>query len=353
MKIEAAEVCLPCVDLAATLAWFVDELGFRLESIMPADDPTEAVIAGHGLRLGLERVAGPIEPGAAGRLRLRCQDLDEARELVAPNGTVVALAPADAALDIPPLAPRFELARRDAASWHRGRAGMRYRDLIPSRQGGRFIASHIHIPTGGPVPDAVHYHRVRVQLLLCYRGWVRVVYEDQGPAFVLEPGDCVLQPPSIRHRVLDSSDGFEIVEFGCPAAHPTYLDHALALPNSRVDPERRFEGQRFVRDRAAGARWQPDGLAGFAVRELGIAAATAGLAAAAILRAGEDAGARVSLSHDGELRFGFVLDGRATLELDGAAHPLAAADAFVVPPARGATLVASPGFELFEVRVRG
>jgi hypothetical protein len=48
---------------------------------------------------------------------------------------------------------------------------MQYRDLLPSRLGGRYIASHIRIPDGGPVPDYVHYHRVRFQMIFCKAGW--------------------------------------------------------------------------------------------------------------------------------------------------------------------------------------
>ena len=62
---------------------------------------------------------------------------------------------------------------------------MTYRDLLPERLGGRFIASHITIADGGPVPDYVHHHDIRFQVIHCVRGWVRVVYEDQGPPFVL------------------------------------------------------------------------------------------------------------------------------------------------------------------------
>src|SRR3546814_7577110 len=104
---------------------------------------------------------------------------------------------------------------------------MHYRDLIPGRLGGRFIASHIRIPDGGEVADYVHYHRVRFQMIFCKTGWVRVVYEDQGPPFVLHAGDCVLQPPQIRHRVLEASAGLEVVELGCPAVHETCADHGL------------------------------------------------------------------------------------------------------------------------------
>ena len=89
---------------------------------------------------------------------------------------------------------------------------MRYRDLVPDRQGGRFIASHIRIDAAGEVPDYVHYHRVHFQFLYCRRGRVRVVYEDQGPPFDFVAGDCILQPPGIRHRVLECSAGLEVVE---------------------------------------------------------------------------------------------------------------------------------------------
>ena len=117
---------------------------------------------------------------------------------------------------------------------------MQYRDLIPDRQGGRYIASHIRIPDGGPVPDYVHFHEIRFQLIYCYRGWVRVVYEDQGEPFVMNAGDCVLQPPLIRHRVLESSAGLEVVEIGVPAVHATHVDHERALPTpaatTRAEP---------------------------------------------------------------------------------------------------------------------
>ena len=73
---------------------------------------------------------------------------------------------------------------------------MLYRDLIPDRLGGSaIVASHIRIAEGGPVGDSVHFHRVGFQLIFCYRGWVEVVYEDQGPPFVLRAGDCVIQEP--------------------------------------------------------------------------------------------------------------------------------------------------------------
>ncbi|MEJ7721708.1 MAG: hypothetical protein WKF58_15315 [Ilumatobacteraceae bacterium] len=133
--------------------------------------------------------------------------------------------------DLPALDDALVISRPSAEPGPAGRAGMRYRDLIPARHGGRFIASHIVIPDGGPVPDYVHHHRIRFQVIVCAAGWVRVVYEDQGPPFVLEAGDCVLQPPGIRHRVLEASPGAEVVELSCPGEHETHVDHVLTLPN--------------------------------------------------------------------------------------------------------------------------
>jgi hypothetical protein len=49
-------------------------------------------------------------------------------------------------------------------------------------------------------------------------------------------GDMVLQPPGIRHRVLESSPGLEVVEISCPALHETFADHEMELPNGKDRP---------------------------------------------------------------------------------------------------------------------
>ena len=102
---------------------------------------------------------------------------------------------------------------------------------------------------------------------------------------MLHAGDCVLQPPEIRHRVLESSPRLEVVEIGCPAEHETHADHSLALPTAILDPQRDFSGQRFVRHVASEARWTASRTPGFEYRDLGIAAATDGLAGGVVKRA--------------------------------------------------------------------
>ena len=167
----AAEVCLPSTDLAADIAFLERTLGFRLDTIYPADDPAVATLSGHGLRLRLER--GSAAPPA--ELRLLCHDPDRfaggTRDFVAPNGVRVRLVDAESPFETPRVAHAFMVRRlKDASPWVIGRAGMHYRDLIPGRLGGSIIASHIRIPDAGPVPEMVHYHAVGFQLNFCYTG---------------------------------------------------------------------------------------------------------------------------------------------------------------------------------------
>ncbi|HWI75836.1 MAG TPA: cupin domain-containing protein, partial [Sphingomicrobium sp.] len=162
------EIELVCTELAPALE-LLRGSGLRLDVIYPADSPHTAILTKDGATVRLTS-----EPGAP------------------------------LAESLAPFKPEFVLTRAGDDSGA-GRAGMLYRDLIPSRLGGRYIASHISIPDGGPVSDWVHYHQVRFQMIYVRSGWVRVVYEDQGDPFVMEAGDLVLQPPEIRHRVLESS----------------------------------------------------------------------------------------------------------------------------------------------------
>jgi len=290
----------------------IDDLwrdGFRLDLIYPADDPHTAVLSHGG---------------------------EQARVTTRPDASPI---PAD----LPPFAPEFVLTRAGGSSDH-GRAGMLYRDLIPSRLGGRYIGSHIAIPGGGPVSDWVHYHRIAFQIIYVRRGWVRVVYEGQGEPFVMKPGDFVLQPPLIRHRVLESSRGLEVVEITAPAMHETFADHAMELPNG-VDEARMFGGQRFLRRVAAETPWTP--FAGGEAQETGLAEATGGLAEARTIRA---CGGPIHFApHDGELVFGFVLDGTATLDYREQAE-LRPGDSFVIPPNHAWSLIgASADFRLLHV----
>lgn len=338
-----AEIVLPAGDLDRTVTFFTDELGFRLESIFPADEPRVAVLSGQGVRLRLDADADAA--GAAGVLRVA--DVGRIGTVTAPNGTVVELVESSRQEpELPAADPSLVVRRVAEGEWITGRAGMRYRDLVPGRQGGRFIASHIRIDEGGPVPDYVHFHRVRFQALHVVRGWVRVVYQDQGEPFVLEAGDGVLQPPTIRHRVLECSDGLEVVEVAAPALHETLVEHELELPNGRR-PDARHGGQRFARYRAEGATWVR-GDDGWERRDSGFADATGGELDLRIARPA----AAGAAGDDGTERFLFVLRGPVVLDAAGERTELAAGDAAYLPPDAGARLEPTDGTELLEVRPR-
>ena len=306
---EVAEVVVPCFDLDETLSFFLNSLGFRVEMITPADNPNTAIISGYGVRLCLRS-------GGSGRditLRLNSNSR-QTQTLHAPNGMTVEIINASADVVLPELKESLVVTPLTSdASWTVGRAGMRYRDLIPSRLGGAFIASHIHIPNGGPVPDYVHYHRIKFQMIYCKRGWVRVVYEDQGESFVMNTGDCVLQPPEIRHQVLESSDNLEVIEIGAPAEHETFAEHTITLPTPTSQPNRDFAGQRFVRHIADQTPWLPWHVSGFEARNTGIDLATSGYANAMTIRAKKSAVFAES-KHQNQLMFIFILSGSATIE---------------------------------------
>ncbi len=244
MNTDTSFETIPCPDLDASVDYYTKQLGYRLDMMVPADSPTAALVSKDGETVKLDlspcfsrpnRDEGPTEVGTQ-------------------NG------------------------------WVTGRAGMGYRDLIPGRLDGEVIASHIRLTKGGPVADYVHYHKVRFQMIYCLKGRIKVVYEDQGPPFWLETGDCVLQPPEIRHRVLECTTGAEVIEVGMPAVHETWVEHEIKLPTSRIFADREFGGQRFLRHIESEAEWKASEPDGVEERDTGIYVATGGFADVRVAR---------------------------------------------------------------------
>lgn len=350
---EAAQlqVVVPCPDLDAAIEFYTRGLGLRLDMIMPADAPHTAIVSGHGVRLRLERDGDAGAPtlhlqGGAGRW----PDLADATP---PEGIRLRRAtPAATPLAAAPVG--IVVGRNDADAWVRGRAGMDYRDLLPGRLGGRVIASHIRIATGGPVDDYVHFHDVALQLIYCRRGWVRVVYEDQGPPFVLQAGDCVLQPPGIRHRVLECSPGLEVIELACPAEHPTFRDHDMPLPTGRRRPRRRFGGQSFVRHVAEVAPWKRSRDRRSEYRDTGIGRATGNAARVRVVRALDGPARAGSLRTRAGWRVVVVLEGGVVLRHAAAGSlTLAAGDACAVPGHHAHAIDALPPAQWLDIDLAG
>jgi len=313
MNKKQIEKTIPCDDINCVLEHYTEKLGYSIESIFPADNPRSAIVfkGESRIQLGTEEIINTAT--------------------------------------IPPIKQSFTITELVSESaWIAGRAGMMYRDLIPDLQGGRFIASHIKIPDGGPVEDYVHYHKIRFQIIYIHKGWVRLVYEDQGSPFIMKEGDCVLQPPEIRHQVLECSSSFEAIEVSCPAEHLTNVDYDLTLPTSVFQPDRSYKGQIFHLHKSENAHCVPWYMSGFEYRDIGIAAATDGLASAQVGRFNRY-DTLTNYSHNGEFLFMFVLKGNCILHCNGQKN-LKTETAVVIPAQMNYSLKnCSDNFEILEV----
>ncbi|WP_166417591.1 cupin domain-containing protein [Cochlodiniinecator piscidefendens] len=349
-----AEIRLATAELRDDIPFFTKTLKMKMDMIYPADDPQVAVFSGHGVRVRVENGASE----APATLRILTEEPDQfaggERVLIAPNGTRIEIDDLNPPLVMPETEHAFVVRRlKDQAPWVIGRAGMQYRDLVPSRLGGSIIASHIRIPDGGPVPDMVHFHKVGFQLIFCIKGWVDVVYEDQGEPIRLHAGNCFIQPPEIRHRVLFASDNIEVIEIGVPAEHVTEIDHDIELPTPHFRPEREWDGQKFVHHVADTATWTPFRIPGFQSRDTSIAENTKNVAGVHVIHPGD--GEVAWATHSADIHFTFVMRGSMTLEGEGKEpYDLEEGDAFVIPPGMKTKYSnASDDLELMEVSLPG
>lgn len=315
---------LPSIDLKADITFYTQEVGLRLQSVYPADNPVIAELIGLGVSLRLDADLAGSQPGT---LLIKSEDQQEQTQH-SPSGTAIVWERIKHAAPQTFESYRTEICTlRGSSPWVVGRAGTHTRDLIPSRLGGGIIASHIRIPNGGPVADRVHYHTTSFQLVYCVQGWITLVYEDQGQPITLKAGDCVTQPPHIRHRVMETSNGLEVIEIGMPAEHITAIDNDMQLPNERVDSHRLFDDQYFCHHSSANAHWLPHRLPGFLSCDSGTASASGNLAGAKLLKA-THARQSYTTTHSADVLFSYVLSGSVRVDK----QLLVAGDAFTVPP---------------------
>jgi uncharacterized RmlC-like cupin family protein len=98
----------------------------------------------------------------------------------------------------------------------------RYRDLGIAAASGGLCQAHV-IRLIGPCTDEVrkrHYHDTELQLIYVLKGWMKNEFEGHGEQ-LMEAGSCWLQPPKIKHTVLDYSDDCEVLEIIVPADFKT------------------------------------------------------------------------------------------------------------------------------------
>ena len=196
--------------------------GFRLDVIYPADDPHTAILTRGRRQVRL----------TSRRTRRRC-----------PTG-------------LPSFRPEFVLTRAGDTAGE-GRAGMLYRDLIPGRLGGRYIASHITIPEGGPVADWVHYHRIALQLISSAAAGCASSTRTRASRSSCTPATWSCSRPGSATACSKARRAWKWSRSAAPALHETFADHELELAERPSNPARIFGGQRFLRHVAADTPWTP------------------------------------------------------------------------------------------------
>lgn len=119
-------------------------------------------------------------------------------------------------------AGRFHVSHAADAFWDGGlREYFEYRDLgMAERTGGRLRAHVIRPSKASDKRGDLHYHALEFQMVYVLKGWARVQFEGIGEVR-FEPGSCMYQEPRIRHRVLEYSDDYTVIEITVPADFET------------------------------------------------------------------------------------------------------------------------------------
>jgi hypothetical protein len=98
-----------------------------------------------------------------------------------------------------------------------------YRDLGIAAATNGLARAHVikMIPPCDPAEVSKrHYHDVEFQMVYVLKGWIKGEYDGAGVVTMRE-GSCWLQPPKIKHSVLDYSDDCELLEIILPADFAT------------------------------------------------------------------------------------------------------------------------------------
>jgi mannose-6-phosphate isomerase-like protein (cupin superfamily) len=130
-----------------------------------------------------------------------------------------------------PAAKRRRAAQAFVASHHREedfktdglRAYAKYRDLGIAKATNGLAVAHVirFVPPCRPEEvSKLHLHDVEFQMIYVLQGSMTTELEGQG-AVTMKAGSCWIQPPRIKHKVLDYSDDCEVLEIVLPADFET------------------------------------------------------------------------------------------------------------------------------------
>jgi quercetin dioxygenase-like cupin family protein len=86
--------------------------------------------------------------------------------------------------------------------------------------GGKVGAHVIRVKPGRHADAPRHTHALEFQFIYVLKGWAVFDYEGHG-RHKLVAGSTVDQAPGIRHREIDHSEDFEVLEIAMPADFET------------------------------------------------------------------------------------------------------------------------------------
>jgi hypothetical protein len=119
---------------------------------------------------------------------------------------------------------RFTVSHLNEGSFETGlRRYAQYRDLGIAAATGGLAQAHVvrFVPPCRPEEvSKLHYHDVEFQMVYVLNGWIKSEFENLG-AIKMEKGSSWIQPPKIKHKVLDYSDDCEVLEIILPAQFDT------------------------------------------------------------------------------------------------------------------------------------
>lgn len=99
----------------------------------------------------------------------------------------------------------------------------KYRDLGIAKATNGLAVAHVirFVPPCRPEEvSKLHLHDVDFQMVYVLKGSMTTEIEGQG-AITMKAGSCWIQPPRVKHKVLDYSDDCEVLEVVLPADFKT------------------------------------------------------------------------------------------------------------------------------------
>jgi mannose-6-phosphate isomerase-like protein (cupin superfamily) len=119
---------------------------------------------------------------------------------------------------------RFTVSHRSEGDFAGGlRRYANYRDLGISAATNGLVQAHViqFVPPCRPEEvSKLHYHDVEFQMVYVLKGSIKTELEGQG-AVTMREGSCWIQPPRVKHKVLDYSDDCQVLEIVLPADFKT------------------------------------------------------------------------------------------------------------------------------------